>query len=274
MDSARSRPKSAPTGQRLGARLVQLHRAAQPHAARFQNRQRGNAYETTCGTRSTGGSIAWCPTSARTVRRFGRASPAEHADSTLANVHAEELVADAGASQHALAAARPAVVGGTWKARTSFDCAAETHRRSRAGRRNRPEPAGVTHALWTLHGLGVLDGGRHVWPRQRRRAVAALKHPVPPAFVATRCRCCLRTCRNRLNAILSAEPKVWYDSRRPGAADVAARAWRTCRASKAGRDRPVAAAFERIRTTRTIAGFPMPRSTAAAKQRPDIFSGG
>ena len=49
-----------PDGNVWVHRLVQLHRAAQPHAARLQDRQRARPTKPTCATRSTAASIASC----------------------------------------------------------------------------------------------------------------------------------------------------------------------------------------------------------------------
>ena len=60
-DHGRGRPRR----QRLGDRLVRLHRAAQPDAARLQDRQGRRLRDANCATRSTAASTASCTTARR-----------------------------------------------------------------------------------------------------------------------------------------------------------------------------------------------------------------
>ena len=155
-DRGRGRPRR----QRLGDRLVQLHRPAQPDAARASRPAGATPTRRRCATRPTGGSTG---SSTRTRRPSTpptldpadaeRAwSPRSANDNQFWRMHAQRLLVERGKTDVV-----PALIERL---------------------RDRSVDAiglnvGAIHALWTLHGLGALDGSNRRGDRGGRRGAQA-----------------------------------------------------------------------------------------------------
>ena len=151
--------------QRLGDRLVQLHRAAQPDAARLQDRQRQRLRDRPARQE------AWPHLSRRLHARrsrpplrsikqldadAGELVAALASDNLFWRLHAQRLLVERGNS------GRRAELGRRWS-------------QDDRSRRDRPESRGACTRCGRCTGLGVLDGCAA--GRSRRAAIEALKHP-------------------------------------------------------------------------------------------------
>ncbi len=161
---------------RLGDRLVQLHRPAQPDAARLQDRQGQRLRDAAArqdprpdlphrlqGRPAVAGRRCSIPADARGL------VAALANDNQFWRLHAQRLLVERGKTRRRARAVKLA-------RRPSVDAIGLN--------------AGAIHALWTLHGLGALGGfavggrRRPPWPRSSIRR---------PACAAMRCRSCRAT---------------------------------------------------------------------------------
>ncbi len=147
--------------QRLGERLVQLHRATQPHAARLRDRQ-GAGLRIGAARQAAGADLS------RGVRRPARRG---RFAAIAGRGHAQGARGGAGERQSLLAAARTAAAG---RARRFGRAAGVDHPGGRPGGRcdwtqRRRDSRAVDHAR-----AGALDG---LHPEATEAAIAALVHP-------------------------------------------------------------------------------------------------
>ena len=243
-----------PDGNVWVHRLVQLHRPAQPDAAGLQDRQGHRLRDATCATRSTAASTASSTkdgASARAGSRSPDATPRRSwsrrssNDNLFWRLHAQRLLVERGNKDVRAGARR------RWSQDQSVDAIGLN--------------AGAIHALWTLHGLGALDGSN---PDATAAAVAALKHP----SAGVRRNAVQVLPRTRSRSTRSWPPGC---SARPGRRRSGWRRcwrWPSCRRSpQAGG--AIAAVARRAGERRTTAGCPTPpppppRSTTRTSCRP------
>ncbi len=149
-----------PRRQRLGHRLVQLHRAAQPHAAGFET-GKGNAYETDLRDKKHG----------RIYRVVSRSNDAMAELSSMAHPLPADLVDQLcdPTMLRRLQAQRLLVERGDHDIVPQLLALLDDETVDAIGLN-----PGVIHALWTLHGLGVIDSSSD---EVMQAVIPSLQHP-------------------------------------------------------------------------------------------------